>query len=262
MDALSQSNPSAWRLRYPEPTSPSNCIRNISFSATSDAERVLDVYLPTLTSHPPGVVIVSGYPSRGLKQHFGRSAREFGSAVSWSEALAAEGIAAITYDAVDPIVDLPAVLDWVRDRGGAIGIDVERIGVFACSGNVPTALMNLNRKLRCAALLYGFMLDAPGTTHVADAAHQFGFAYPSIEIERIDSSVRTLIVRAGRDTFSGLNDSIDHFMRASLEHNLPLHLINHATGVHAFDLLDDSATTRTVITQVLQFVKDALGVNV
>lgn len=117
--------------------------------------------------------------------------------------MAAAGIAAIAYDAVDPIVDLPAVLDWVRHEGGTIEIDVERIGLFACSGNVPTALANLNRNLRCAALLYGFMLDAPGTTHVANAARQFGFAYPSIEIERIDSSLRTPIVRAGRDTFEG-----------------------------------------------------------
>lgn len=59
-----------------------------------------------------------------------------------------------------------------------------------------------------------------------------------------------------------MNDSIDHFMRAGLKRNLPLQFINHATGAHAFDLLDDSATTRTVITQVLQFVKDAMYVRV
>jgi hypothetical protein len=43
-----------------------------------------------------------------------------------------------------------------------------------------------------------------------------------------------------------------------LQRNLPLTLVNHPTGPHAFDVLEDSHPSRTVICQVLEFFRATL----
>jgi acetyl esterase/lipase len=40
--------------------------------------------------------------------------------------------------------------------------------------------------------------------------------------------------------------------------NRPLTLTNYPAGAHAFDLLDDSETSRRIIRQVLDFLRDQL----
>ena len=65
----------------------------------------------------------------------------------------------------------------------SLGIDGNRMGLWACSGHVPNALSLLARPertcLKCAALCYGAMLDLDGSTVVADAAREYGFANPT-----------------------------------------------------------------------------------
>jgi hypothetical protein len=109
MGTVSQSDPSTWRVRPQR--------KRIRLHATSATSRTRRHQIPATTgcagSHnrPLGTaIVVSGFDSRGLRHRFGRSAREIGSAISWSAAFSAEGIAAITYDAVDPITDLACVL--------------------------------------------------------------------------------------------------------------------------------------------------------
>ena len=58
----------------------------------------------------------------------------------------------------------------------------------------------------------------------------------------------------GLEQFPGLNDSIDRFFAKALALNRPVTLVNHPAGPHAFDLLDDSATSRLIIRQVLDFL--------
>jgi hypothetical protein len=63
------------------------------------------------------------------------------------------------------------------------------------------------------------------------------------------------LVRAGRERFEGLNDALDRFLARALARNLPVTLVNHATGSHAFDLDDDGATSREVVKQALAFLR-------
>jgi hypothetical protein len=53
----------------------------------------------------------------------------------------------------------------------------------------------------------------------------------------------------------GLNALIDRFVPAAIARGLPLTLVNHPTGPHSFELLDDSPTTRAVVQQVLAFLQ-------
>jgi hypothetical protein len=52
--------------------------------------------------------------------------------------------------------------------------------------------------------------------------------------------------------------SIDTFIRHSLVENLPITFVNHAEGQHAFDLFDDSETSRDIVRQTLRFLQEHL----
>jgi hypothetical protein len=255
------SNPSTWTVRYPNTGNHCGVRRNLAYATTEDQERLMDLYTPVGGDGATGVVIIAtGYPSSGLRHHFQRTARQFGAARSWGELFASHGMAAIAYDAVDPITDLSMLIDHVRQHAASLRIDASRLGLFSCSGNTPVALANLHIDVKCMTMLYGFTFDAPAGDTVARAARQFGFANPNSQdaIDTIPLSVRMLIVRAGQDAFTGLNAAIDSFVAGALERNLPITLINHTRATHAFDLLDDGEQTRRIVRDVVQFMKDEL----
>ncbi len=64
-----------------------------------------------------------------------------------------------------------------------------------------------------------------------------------------------LFIRAGRDHFPGLNEALDNVVARALARNLPLSLINHATGAHGFDLDENTAISRGIVQQVLAFLR-------
>jgi hypothetical protein len=113
----------------------------------------------------------------------------------------------------------------------------------------------------CAVFGYGCLLDLDEATSVADAARQFGFANPGAGRTMADlrRDVPILITRAGRDQFPAMNASIDAFMRQGLVDNLPITLVNHAEGPHAFDLFDDSRASRDIVRQTLRFLRQHLS---
>lgn len=224
----------------------------------------MNVYLPPDSeagARPPAVVFVTGYSDPGFQAMLGCRQHEMGSYDSWARLTAASGLAAITYENREPAGDASAVFDFIRGSGVALGVDESRIGVWSCSGNVPTALSVLMRDSepspRCAVLCYGFMLDSDGSTGVADAARQIRFANPTAgkSVDDLPDGLPLFVVRAGRDENPGLNASIDRFAAKALARNLPVTLVNHATGPHAFDLMEDSESTREIIRQTLAFMR-------
>jgi hypothetical protein len=126
----------------------------------------IDIYSPAGSSGPlPAVVIVAGYRDEGFLQFVGCRFKEMQSVVSWARLIAASGLNAITYTNRDPAADVFTVLRVVRETISP------SIGVWASSGNVPVALSTLG-EVKCAALCYGYMLDAE------DAAATYKFANP------------------------------------------------------------------------------------
>lgn len=228
------------------------------------SEGNLDLYLPNKTAPFPVVVIVAGYRDEGFRTRLGCSFKEMQSTVSWAQLIAASGLAAVTYASHDPAADLFTVLRTIRENAAAWGLDAQRIGLWSSSGNVPVALSALMRdspeRVQCAALLYGCTLDLDGHTGIAGAAKAFGFANPVAgrAFEDLRTDVPLFLARAGRDEVPGLNDALDRFVAHATDANLPLTVVNHATGPHAFDLFDDSETTREVIRQVLRFLQFTL----
>ena len=232
-----------------------------------DAGLTLDIYDPPghIGDGPwPAVIIVAGFPGTMAPRPTTLTYKEIGWTVSMCQLIALSGMAAIAYTNRDPVADLQALLEHVHDDAASLRIDPARIGVVAVSGNVPTALTTIMRDARrtpaCAVLGCGCLLDLDGATDVADAARQFGFANPGAgrTLADLRCDVPLLITRAGRDQFPAMNASIDRFIRQALIENLPLTFVNHADGPHAFDLFDDSRTSRDIVRLALRFLRQHL----
>jgi hypothetical protein len=57
----------------------------------------------------------------------------------------------------------------------------------------------------------------------------------------------------------GLNDALDRFVAEGLKRGLPLTLVNHPSGPHAFDLFDDSEMSRQAVAQAIDFLRIRIG---
>jgi hypothetical protein len=241
--------------------------RDVPYRVTDAGALTLDVYYPPdfTTGVPrPAVIIVTGFSDLGAARMLGVTFKETGWFVSWAQLVAASGLVAITYTNSQP-GDVHELLQHVRQNAVSLGVDVNAVAVLACSGHGPTALsvlMQYGRDgLSCAVLVYPYTLDLDGASHVAGAAKQFGFVTAAARksVDDLPREVSLLVVRAGRDQMPGLNQALDSFVTASLAANLPVTLVNHASGPHAFDLFDDSETARGILKQMLAFLRSHLS---
>jgi hypothetical protein len=208
----------------------------------------------------PVLLFVTGYSDVGAQKILGCKLKELGSYISWAQLAAASGLAAITYTNVDPASDVDHVIQHVQSNAAALGIDGQRIGLWSCSGNVPTALAVLKHYtdvFKCAVFYYPYTIDLDGATDVARAATQFGFITPLAgqTVDELPTLCPLFFARAGHDQMPGLNDALDRLVSKMLTWNTPVTLVNHASGPHAFDLFDDSDISREIIRQTLAFLR-------
>ena len=80
--------------------------------------------------------------------------------------------------------------------------------------------------------------------------------------EDLPVDVALCVARAGKDEMPHLNNTIDRFVAKALATNLTLTLLNHRTGPHAFDIVDDSDASRAVIRQIVAFMQCQLKKSV
>ena len=241
--------------------------RDVEYRATDAGALTMDIYYPPdseSAARIPAVVLVAGFPDAGYEAKVGCKFKEMGSSRSWGRLAAASGLAAITYTNREPAADIHALLEHVRQAAAALGIDADRLGLWATSGNVPLALSVLMRedpqRLKCAALCYGYTLDLDGSKRVAEAASKWGFANPCAgkSVADLPTNVPLFLARAGRDEIPHLNETLDRFLAHALAHNLPVTFTNHPEAPHAFDLFDDSDASREIVRHILAFTKTHL----
>jgi acetyl esterase/lipase len=237
--------------------------RDEPYRMTDSSALAMDLYYPPDSkagTPTPAVIFVTGFSDLGAEKMLGSRFKDMGSFVSWAQLVAASGLVGITYANREPD-DVYGVLDRVQENAVSLGIDGSKVGVWACSGHGPNALAFLmghgRDRLACAVLAYAYTLDLDGSTRIADAAKQFGFvtAAAARSLSDLPRDLPLFIVRAGQDQMPGLNDALDRFIAAALALNLPVTVMNHASGPHAFDLFDDSRAARDIVKQMLAFLK-------
>jgi hypothetical protein len=237
--------------------------RDVEYRRADEGPLTMDVYYPpepNASASPAAVVFVTGFADPGTRKVLGCAAKDMGSYVSWARLVAASGLAAITYVNSTP-ADAFAVLGYVREHAPELGVDLERIGVWSCSGSGPMGLSVLMHEgphpPKCAALVYPYTLDLAGSSGIAAAAKQWGFA-DACSGRSADDFPRDrplFVAKAGQDQMPGLNEALDRFVCAALTRNLPMTVVNHAGGPHGFDIFDDSETMRNVVEQILAFFR-------
>jgi hypothetical protein len=214
------------------------------------------IYRKAHEAPQPAVIFVNGFPDPGMLAMLGKRLEDWASYIGWARLVAGAGMAAITYENRTPN-DVALLLQYVRANASSLGIDPDRIALWACSGSVPTALSLIGReKLACAALLYGLMLDVDGSTDAREAAARFHCAPSTATFEELPRDLPLLIVRATKDETPGLDPILKRFMSAA-NGRLNATIFEHE-GPHAFDLVQDTDASRTMIGRVLEYLRDHL----
>ena len=223
----------------------------------------VDLYFPPATQEEvsPVVIFVLAYPD----SRFGplKNLRQY---KSWARLVAAEGFVGVLYETSEPEADLESVFALLREQAENFRIDLNRIGLWSCSANTALALKHARTSygIKPAAFVayYGLMPTPDGYQAAAidSMKTDFGFSLPKYNNgESYRADLPMLLVRAGRDRYSVILNSIDRFAAYAFQQNLQVTVLNYPEGQHAFDVKDDTAETRAIIKQTLDFFRTHLG---
>lgn len=239
--------------------------RGVTYRSGEDGEYGMDVYLPPEGAGDgpfPAVIFVMGYSDVGLIELMGFGVKDMASYVSWGQLVARSGIVGITYSCAAPPRDAEAVLRYVRGNAEELEVDPARIGIWAASGNGPTALsllMSPEARLRFAVMCNTYMLDLDGDSTVAEMSAGIGFAAPNAGRSLDDLPATPMfVVRSGRDEVPGLNGTLDRFIASAIRLNRPIRFVNLPEAPHSFDTSHDENESREVIRQILAFMRSSV----
>ncbi|NIO00757.1 MAG: hypothetical protein GTO42_01240 [Candidatus Latescibacteria bacterium] len=210
----------------------------------------------------PSVIFVFGYKTSAI------DLRNFYQYESWGRLVAAEGIVGIAYDTERPNVDLETLIAFLQEHAAEFKIDPERIGLWASSSNVPTAMSYVMQEgediAKFAVLYYGHMLSPDNYLREeinAQCAQRGCYSKELKDIQQIRSDLPLFIVRAGRDVLPHVNESIDHFMANFADEAIPITYIEYKDGLHGFDVEQRTDQSAEIIEKTIKFMKLHLGID-
>jgi acetyl esterase/lipase len=228
--------------------------RNVVYRTAAGQPLHMDVYSPPGPPRTrPAVILVHGGPIPRT------GAKNMGVFVSYGELLAAFGFVAVTFDhrflaphrLPDASEDVAEVVARVRSGAGPLGVDPERLALWAFSGGGSFLAAPLRERptwLRAVVAYYA----------VLDLQEDPRFSATLALGEDARTAPPLLVARAGLDD-PLLNEGTDRFIRAATAGAATLDLLNHPGGRHAFDILDDDPRSRQIIRCTLAFLRDHLG---
>jgi acetyl esterase/lipase len=244
--------------------------RNLVYRTVGETRLELDVYSPSAApsgARRPAVVLVHGGPVPE-----GARPTDWGVFVSYGQMLAASGFTAVTFNhrfrgpgaLADAAGDVAAAVGFVRERADELGIDRDRIGLWAFSGGGPLLSAPLHERwpfVRAIAAYYAALdlqVRPPGVTGGLSDATRREFSPLLYLAAAGEKTPPILVARAGKDN-AWTNATIDRFVQEALARNAPLELITHPTGEHGFDILNDDGRSREIIARTLDFLKHHLA---
>ena len=239
--------------------------KSVVYDSDNGVSLTMDLYYPPKlpdNSQLPAIIFVFGFPNSVMLDRFGVKLKDSGQYVSWGQLAAASGIVGITYETTQPEKDIYSVLAYVRHNAKTLQIDGNRFGMWACSGNVPTALSVLVTAptyVKCSVLYYGLMFEGSDSHEMEELAKRYGSAYPckTESVDHLSQDIPLFVVRTGED-HPQLNKSIERFVCEATKRNLPLTFVNYGQGQHGFDLENDSVSSQEIIKHTLAFLHEHL----
>jgi acetyl esterase/lipase len=160
--------------------------------------------------------------------------------------------------------DVADLIAHVRANAAALGVDPDRIAIWAFSGGGPLLSASLRERpgwLRAVLSFYA-VLDLQQPPPGADSGLSQELRVRFSPIRALGDDARTapplLVARAGLD-HPWLNGGVDRFVQEALARGATLDLLNHPEGRHAFDILDDDAGTKEILRRAVEFLKERLS---
>jgi dienelactone hydrolase len=229
------------RFYFPAPAPGSVTVTSNVPNGTLDTTTLrMDVYRPAGSAAPAPALIF-------FNQAVGAE-RNNAFYVGWARAAASKGLVAIVPDLHGGDAsarDFQILIRHLSQNAGRYGVDADAIALYAGSGNVFTAFP---------------IVEDPTQTMVKAAVMFYGTA-PIREFRR---DLPLLYVRAGLDR-PGVNgdatSGITALAALAIAQNAPITVINHSSGHHAFEMIDDDEATRDVIDRTIDFVKRATAAS-
>jgi len=236
--------------------------QNLIYGRVESAELAMDLYSPPGTApgaRRPAVVFVHGGPIPAppvMQPKDWRDYRDFG------RLAAASGFVADR--ASDAQSDIGRLIRFAREECGSLGIDPDRLVLWAFSGGGILLSEFIRRPPPFVRGLIGFytLMDlrsfpAADPSRLPDQDTLARFS-PVAALDDASGPVPPILIgRAGLD-LAPLNASIDRFVESALRKNVDLTVRNHPTGEHGFDVLNDDDLSRDIIRQAFAFLKRVL----
>lgn len=242
--------------------------KDITYKTVAGLELKADVYSPPKIrrgERRPAVVFIHGGP---LPPNLLTKPKEWGVYASYGQLAAASGLVGVTlnhryhgYDYLNEAqADVDDLIGYIRNNADRLGIDRERIFVWAFSGGglfLSHALRDQPAYVR-GIIAYYAVLDLRPMRKAIPAAvsdktlEEFSPLYHLGLKDKM--TVPIFVARAGLDK-PDLNKSVDEFLRIATSKNINIDFSNHAAGQHAFDMLNDDDRTREIIKRTLEFIK-------
>jgi acetyl esterase/lipase len=239
--------------------------RDVPYTDPAVESLTLDVYRPpgaSAGSLLPAVLMIHGGPVPRL------GAKNMGVYTSYGRLLAASGFVTVTFNhrflaperLLEAASDVEAAAAWVLNHAGELSIDGGRLAVWAFSGGGPFLSLALRGGGLAARVLVAYYaaLDLqekpPGASEALSDETRRDFS-PVHHVRVSGGRIPPiLIARAGLD-HPFLNAGIDRFVQEALAANAGIDLLNHPTGRHGFDILDDHARSREIISRTIEFLR-------
>jgi len=251
------------------PPSGAHVVRDIVYRTDARGDLGLDAYRPASGAGPwPAVLLVNGDGEEPVITH----AKDWGVYRSYGQHLAVRGLVGIPFNhrstrtvgRAEVSAEATAALAFVREHATELGVDRERIGVWAFSAAGAFALAPLLRErppyVRAIVGFYTIWDLAPfrGSTPfdptdetVAEWSATAALGTSAAGLPSI------LVVIADRDNHA-LVAGAETFASRARELSVAVRVERHPNGQHGFDVRDDDGRSRELILDALEFFARAL----
>jgi tetratricopeptide (TPR) repeat protein len=165
----------------------------------------------------------------------------------WARLMAANGMIAINHQSRQGKTqkDLEDLLEHLRKQSEELKIDKDNMGVWVCSANSQTGWPVVND---------------PKHDFIKAIAIYYGVTRPQDRVVR-RRDLEILLVRAGLDSHT-INVGYEELMASALRSDAHVEFINYPEGQHAFDAVDNTARSKEIILQTVDFfTRNLLGDN-
>jgi acetyl esterase/lipase len=240
--------------------------KNVVYKAADGVPLTADFYTPPGSGpvERPAVIFIHGGP---IPHNLLTPPKEWGIFASYGQIIAASRMVGITFNhrfyggdrLADAQSDVDDLVGYVRENAISLGVDKDRIAVWAFSGGGPFLTRLLREPppyISCIVAYYAVLdlraMRAPGSTIADEVLERYS---PVANMASGDKQIAPIFVaRAGLDN-PVLNESIERFIREAVARNVMVDFCNHPGGRHGFDVLDDNDRSREIIRRTIDFIK-------